>query len=388
MKRTCLFLISLCFLSLESIAQSLESTITIPNSSFENWSNGNGYNVTALFIPLSVYSDYSYPTGWDYPTYPINDDVTYIGVNIHVNTDIPLLKVSNETSSTIEGTHALKLQNFKLSDILSTTAYNLAPSLVDPELTTMVFPTVLSTGMVNIEQFLQIMPEFFSNFGSLPQLLSTFDGMDINTLIDGGLPLNGAIPGRMTGYYKYSSAIGGDNGSILLIGTKYNPTSRQREVVGAGYTRSLTDTPFFTPFELVYTPLSEIDPSESYIEADSLIILLFSSANASPQQGSALYLDNLQLWTKEEIIDDDTTGIQPFMVEKMVVFPNPACGQCEVRFTQEIPKNIRLYSIDGALLQQISPNEEKIELNLPSKGVFILSCEMKDGIVTRRIVNQ
>ena len=36
------------------------------------------------------------------------------------------------------------------------------------------------------------------------------------------------------------------------------------------------------------------------------MIFLFSSANTSPQQGSALFLDNLQLWTQQTVLPEDT----------------------------------------------------------------------------------
>ena len=596
MKRITFFLLLCLFVSLRSTAQTQDSLIAIPNGSFENWSNGSGYSVTVIFIPLSVYSSYTYPTGWNYPTYPVNETITYSGMNVNVNTNLPLLKVSNQNSGAVDGSHALKMQSFMLSDIISSTVYNLASSSLDPMLTNTVFPTVLSTGAVDIDQLLPLMTTVTSNLGSFSQFMSVFSNIDLNTLIDGGVPLNGAIPGRLTGYYKYTSATSGDNGGILMLGSKYNPVTHRREVVGGGYTTALTDVTTYTPFEINYTPLSETDPSVPYVEADSLILLLFSSANTTPQQGSALYLDHLQLWTQEEdipvdtcsaifnltvdevdtthafmswtyegepdhfqvelglqgfqqgngmfqldvsdnnfsisgllpdtwydlyvrcvcdeslmgdwamisfhtdtlvppvvIVDDtcsaifnltvsevdtmhatlswtyegepdhfeaeygiqgftlgngtpintnsnslfltdlqpdsyydvyvrsvcddslwgdwsmtsfhtdtlvppavnpgdttggDTTGIQKFAAELLSVYPNPAHGQCVVQFAQEMPKTVRLYTIAGALIQEFIPTKETMELILPSKGIFILSCEMKEGTVVRKIVNQ
>lgn len=572
-------------------AQVQDSTIAIPNPSFEQWSTGNGYSVTVLFIPLTVYSNYPYPTGWDYPTYPVNETITYSGMNVNVNTNLPLLKVSNETSGAVDGSHALKMQSFMLSDILNSTVYNLASSSLDPMLTSMVFPTVLSTGVVDIDQFLPLMYDITSNLGSLTQLMSVLNNVDVNTILDGGIPLNGAVPDKLTGYFKYTAAGSGDNGGILLLGTKYNPTTHQREVVGAGYTTAMTETSAYTSFEITYTPRSDVFPNYSYVEADSVIILLFSSANNTPQQGSALYLDHLQLWSVGEVIPEDTcsavsnltvqsvdtmhatlnwtyegtpdhfeaeygiqgfthgngtsintntnslsltsllpdtyydvyvrcvcdsdligdwamvtfhtdtlvppiiiedtcsaifnlhlidvdtmhatigwsfegepdhfeaeygvqgfaqgsgtlvgvtesflhlsdlqpdtqydvyvrcvcdnnlygdwamitfhtdtlvppappvdpedsTGIQTFTTDYLQVYPNPAHGHCVVRFTQEMPKVVRLYSVDGALLKELFPNKETLDLMLPSTGIFILSCEMKEGTVTRKIVSR
>lgn len=592
MKHFSALLLVLCLLfSPRLTSQAQDSTIAIPNPSFEQWSTGSGYSVTVVFIPLSVYSSYPYPTGWNYPTYPVNENITYNGMNVNVNTNLPLLKVSNVTSDAVDGSHALKMQSFMLSDIINSIVYNLASSSLDPTLTSTVFPTVLSTGVVDIDEFLPLMYDITSNLGSLTQLMSVLNNVDVSTIIDGGLPLNGAVPDRLTGYYKYTAAGSGDNGGILLLGTKYNPTQHRREVVGAGYTTAMTDTSSYAPFEITYTPRSDVFSNYPYVEADSLIILLFSSANNTPQQGSALYLDHLQLWSVGEVIPEDTcsavsnltvqsvdtmhatlnwtyegtpdhfeaeygiqgfthgngtsintntnslsltsllpdtyydvyvrcvcdsdligdwamvtfhtdtlvppiiiedtcsaifnlhlidvdtmhatigwsfegepdhfeaeygvqgfaqgsgtlvgvtesflhlsdlqpdtqydvyvrcvcdnnlygnwamitfhtdtlvppappvdpedsTGIQTFTTDYLQVYPNPAHGHCVVRFTQEMPKVVRLYSVDGALLKELFPNKETLDLMLPSTGVFILSCEMKEGTVTRKIVNR
>ena len=310
MKRFILLLLSLFFLlSLKTMGQ---NSIPLTNSGFENWSTGNGYSVTVLFFPLQVYDSYTYPTNWNYPTYPVNETITYSGMNVNVNTDLPLLKVSNETNGVPEGAHAVKLQSFMLSDIINSTVYNLASSNLDEWLTTTVFPTVLTTGAVDIDQLLPLVEDFTNSFDSLPLLLAVFDSVDLNSIIDGGIPLNGTAMGRMTGYYKYTSGVGGDRGGIMMLGSKYNPATQRREVVGGGYTADLTDVSAYTPFEIAYTPLSELDSTVEYVEADSLVILIFSSANTEPQQGSALCLDDLRLWAagEEPPVTIDTTAVE------------------------------------------------------------------------------
>jgi hypothetical protein len=286
------------------------------------------------------------------------------------------------------------------------------------------------------------------------------------------------VPTRLTGQYKYTSADSGDNGGILMIGTRYNPETHQRRVVGAGFTVALTDTSEYTPFEVSYASLSDILPSTAHVEADSLIIFLFSSANTSPQQGSALYLDNLQLWGHEPIdtcsavldlhlIDVDTThatigwdfegepdhfeaeygpqgfaqgsgtvvsstesflhlsnlqpdtwydvyvhcvcnedlygewdmlafhtdtlvntGVRTLADDNLLIYPNPVQGQCTVQFERETPSLVRLFTIEGTLVQEFIPTHESIELTLPANGVFFLVCDMKEGSVVRKIVSR
>lgn len=479
MKHISTLLLLLClFVSPRLIAQVPDTTIATPNGGFEQWSNGSGYSVTVIFFPLSVYDDYTYPTGWSYPSYPVNQNISYSGMNVNLNTDLPLMKVANETSDVYEGSHALKIQSFMLSDVVSSLVYSLVQSSLDTMLTSTVFPTILSTGEVNLEQFLPLVFDLAGNFDDISQVVSILDTLNLNNIIDGGLALDSLVPTRLTGQYKYTSAVGGDNGGILLLGTKYNPTTHQRRVVGAGFTVALTDTAEYTPFEVTYSSLSELVPSAASGNPDSLIIFLLSSANTSPQQGSALYIDNLQLWGHERadtcsavfdlhLINADTThatigwgfegnpdhfeaeygvqgfaqgsgttvnysesfmhlsdlqpdthydvyvrcvcddgiygewamvtfqtdtpthtGIRTLSDDNLLVYPNPAQGTCTVQFDRETPSVVRLFTLEGALVQEFIPTKESFELTLPGSGVFLLVCEMKDGTVTRRIVNR
>lgn len=481
MKRFSFLLFALFFLlSLKSVGQ---STINLPNGNFENWSTGSGYNVSAFILTVPVYNSYVYPTGWKYPSYPVNQTVNYQDMmDININTNIPLLRVSNETMGAPYGSHAVRLQSFMLSDIVTQTAYDYAAPSLDPRLTSSTFPTVLSTAEVNVEKLIPLMSSFIDNTDSMPPLLSIFSDMDLDSLFTGGIRLNGLVPGQLTGYYKYTSGDGNDNGGILLVGSKYNPDSHRRELVGYGYSTALTDTANYVPFSIAYTPLSEIDSTKPYLEADSLVVLLFSSANSSPQRGSALYLDRLQLWTAGSTVIEDTCsavshltatrvtarqatftwayegdpirfeaeyGLQGFALgegrtatsngnnitlsnltpdtdydvyirsacgaqlwgewsmlsfrtdtiptigiedntyatDYVKIYPNPAQGRCVVQFEQEMPSVMRLYAMDGALVMETVPDKETMQLTLPSRGIFILACETKKGVVMQKIIN-
>ena len=307
MKRIFTFFAVMAVLFMTSMNMNAQTNIPLPNSSFENWSDGNGYSVSVWLFSLPVYSSYTYPTNWSYPTYPVNENFTYSGMNFNVNTDLPLLKVSNESSSVADGSHALKMETFKLSDIISSTVYGLASSSIDEELRDMKIPTILSTGVVDLDNLLPILNTLMVNMSSIAQLMSTFADEDISDYIDGGVALNGLIPNRLTGQYKYTSANGsGDNGGILMLGTKYNTTNHRRELVGGGYTVALTDISTYTNFEILYRPLNDVLPTYPYNDPDTIAIFLFSSANNNRQQGSALFLDNLKLWTAAPVIPEDT----------------------------------------------------------------------------------
>lgn len=271
-----------------------------------------------LFFPVSVYDSYSTPSQWDYLTYHVEQ--TFSGTTI--NTDLPLLKVSQETTGAPSGNSALKLQTFMLSDIVSSTIYNLASSSLDSSLTATVFPTILSTGVLNLDNFLPLMDSLVGSMQDMNQLIELLSGKDLNDYVDGGIALNGFVPARLQGSYKYVSATAGtDNGGVLLIGTKYNPSTLRREVVGGGFSR-LEDTAVYSDFSFAYNSLHAIDSTYEEVDADSVVVMLISSANGERQQGSALFLDALSLVSSDAEVPSDT--IPPVVIDSCAAILNLA----------------------------------------------------------------
>ncbi|MBR4505757.1 MAG: T9SS type A sorting domain-containing protein [Bacteroidales bacterium] len=291
-----MFLFLLSALLAQGFAVAQGNMMTVPYGSFEQWTSHPGYSVTAIILPISVYSSFSTPTGWDYLTYPVNESVSVMGANININTNLPLIKASQETASVPSGSSAVKLQTFMLSDIVSSTVYSMAASNIDTMLTNMVFPSILSTGTLDIDHFIPLMTSMMDNMDSAEALLSTLAGLDISYYITGGIPMNDFVPSRLTGWYKYHSAISGDNGGVVLLGTRYNSTLGRREVVGGGANIDLTDTGSYTPFTVGYMSLHDLDASYPLQTPDSLVVLLVSSASLDRQQGSWLCVDSLELW--------------------------------------------------------------------------------------------
>lgn len=271
-------------------------SMNVPNGSFEQWTSHQGYSVSALIMSIPVYNSYSTPTGWNHLSYPVNETVSVMGFNVNINTDLPLIIASQETGTVPDGNSAAKLQTFMLSDIISSTVYSMAASSIDTTLTNMVFPSVLSTGAVNIDHFIPIMNTLISNMDSIEALLASMATEDVNYYITGGISLGGLEPTRLTGSYKYHSAVSGDNGGVLILGTRYNSTLNKRELVGGGVNIDLTDCTDYTPFTVAYQSLHEYDATYPEQAPDSLIVMLVSSASMNRQQGSWICVDNLVLW--------------------------------------------------------------------------------------------
>jgi len=274
-----------------------QTPIALPNGSFEQWTTNPGYSASVLFLSLPIYDAFSTPTGWNYPSYPINQTISMMGMNININTSVPLILANAETTSVPAGTKALRLQTLKVEDIVDPTALSLAAGSIDTTLLQTVIPSVLSTGELDLMAFLPIIDTFLAGMANPATLLPSLLQVDANDYVSGGIALNGFRPGHLSGSYKYQSATSGDNGGIVVLGTHYNPATHRRDIVGGGFSLALTDTGAYTPFTVAYEPLSALLPNAPTAAADSLVVLILSSANNSMQQGSKLYIDNLVLWS-------------------------------------------------------------------------------------------
>lgn len=447
-------------------------TNPIPNNSFENWSTGQGYTVSGI---LPLFNNFNYPTSWDYLKYPVNESISLYGMPITINTNIPLVKASAETGTVPDGQKALKIESFMLSDIITQTAYPLVSSYLDSSLTNMVFPTLLSTGETDLNQVILLLSTLIENINSDSMLMAALVDLDINEYITGGIALNGFNPVQLKGSYKYQSGIGGDQGGIIYFGTKYNPTTHHREVVGGGGIINLTDVATYQPFAIDYTPMHDLIPDQPLTTPDSLVVILLSSASLTAQQGSALFLDNLILVNAmpedpdtcfdvqhinvTEVTDHSVTlhwddvsnlyeceygpagfvigtgttlnlpantttltglapntnygfhiravcgdnlfsnwtsttfqtssvGIHNHTDKTVTVYPNPAGEELHVQAGSDAIREIRVYSIDGRLVEIFTPNAENITLRLPYRGIFFLQVETENAVETHRIVRQ
>lgn len=81
-------------------------------------------------------------------------------------------------------------------------------------------------------------------------------------------------------------------------------------------------------------------------------------------------------------------GISSYREDMVTVYPNPAREELHVRAGSEAIREIRVYSIDGRLVEAITPNATDISLQLPYRGIFILQVETENAVETHRIVRQ
>jgi len=473
---------AVCCLFLMTNTANAQNTLTVPNGEFTSWEIGNGYSISIAIgwgtVTVPAFNDFPYPSEWNYPVYPIDYTFPYGGQDVNINVNLPLLKASPDTINAANDDIALKIESFKLSDIFIPSFYSFVQSSFG-EMADLTIPTILTNANIQEDQFFNLLELLSSNLDSTSQFLSNLSDVDLNDYLQGGMAVNEFVPGKLIGQYKYTSAEGGDNGAVLILGSRYNSELNRREVVGGGINVSLSDTPDFTPFEVIYHASNEFDASLPHYDADTLCFFLISSASDYIQQYSALYVDNLVVteydstevlcaspyfiavtavdtvsatlnwvsfetpnsWdveyglhgftlgtgTSSNLTDEELTltGLQPDTYYDVYIrgvcddglygnwalktfktnapeipesiqlitdnnvrlYPNPAHGNCTLQFDTQLPTSVKLYAIDGKLLQTLTPTNNSLTLSLPYSGIFMLHCECENGVIVKKIIN-
>lgn len=303
MKKTLSILMVLGIFTIPPAKAQVADTMSVPFGCFEQWNNFAGDTLMLLGIPIPLNEGYSIPNGWDVPRYHVNETINYSGLAIPVSLELPVAKLWADTSAHVpEGRTGLVAETFLLSDLLTPGAYSLASSILDSTLTEQVLPSIVATGQVNLDQILPFIDLITSTMSDMSWMLDILDTADFNNYIAGGFPLNGFQPGRLIGYYKYRYDHNNpdrDNGVIIAIGTKYDPTTQRRMLVGAGSKTlfELYDTTNYEPFYMDYFPIGDYLPNDyPHIAPDSMIVMAISSAGSKGfYHGSRLFLDSLQL---------------------------------------------------------------------------------------------
>lgn len=72
----------------------------------------------------------------------------------------------------------------------------------------------------------------------------------------------------------------------------------------------------------------------------------------------------------------------------LAVSPNPAHGSCTVSLADGQPAELRLYTLEGRLLRCCHYAGEPVDLQLPSRGVFLLHVVTPSGAASCKIVNR
>lgn len=194
---------------------------------------------------------------------------------------------------------------------------------------------------------------------------------------------------KLNGYYRYDTSYTqteDDSAVVAVLLKKYNSTLQKVDTIGFGEVHLPSYSPgdnSFAPFEV------NIQDWQPGIQPDSIVVYMQSSISGfcgMATNGECLYfnVDNLSLETPLGITDIQGNKIAP------KIFPNPSNGNFTIDFPQGEMESIKIYSIDGKLINKFSANGmRKMDVSLSGlyPGIYVAEIKTVNGVVmTERMV--
>jgi len=190
----------------------------------------------------------------------------------------------------------------------------------------------------------------------IPGICATGD-INIDTEnVESGVPIN-SRPHAITGWYRYFPS-GVDTGQVGMILTRWNSMSGVRDTVGVGGFFALGTTENYTFFSGPVEYQSELTP-------DTMIVVLVSSSQFEPQDGSTMFVDNLFLeYLPTQIIAES--------IEEVPVFPNPVNDK--INFEVAGARLLEVFDRNGRLAEliELDQGQQSVDVLNLSAGQYLL----------------
>lgn len=200
---------------------------------------------------------------------------------------------------------------------------------------------------------------------STPSILT--NGM-INVVqqdVEGGTPF-GSRPVSFGGWFRFDP-VNADTAFFTVTLTKWNSGTGSSDVVGTSQASIATTSGSFVNLEIPFQYGSTEVP-------DTVLILIGSGTDAGPQEGSALYVDDLYYTYPQGIQDAGEFGVS--------VYPNPTLNTIRIGNDNGLRfKQANIFSVDGKLMLNgtIANRASIIDVSGLPTGVYFLQLESMEG---------
>lgn len=186
-----------------------------------------------------------------------------------------------------------------------------------------------------------------------------------------GTPIN-VRPTSITGNLKYNQ-MGSDTAAIIVVLTKWNTGTSQRDTVG--YFGTLINSPSasYVPFNI------SINVSQT---PDSMNIMLVSSGGYEPQVGSQLFVDNLDMTFLPN------TGIETPSLFSLEFYPNPATDEVLFSLPESGNSVIAIYDSTGKLIRTERQFDQVFYIDVRNlqQGIYQIVLMQNNNTYTHKIL--
>lgn len=138
-------------------------------------------------------------------------------------------------------------------------------------------------------------------------------------------------------------------------------------VLGTGDTRTVSDTSVF---------LINLTPGTVY---DCYVRPICDGAD-----GSWVYVT----FSTDSVPDNPPQGIQEVSQNLVRIYPNPAHGTCRIDASEIAVSHVRLYTIDGRILQDAPFLGNQCTITLPQPGIYFVELQTEQGPIYRKLCSE
>lgn len=201
----------------------------------------------------------------------------------------------------------------------------------------------------------------FPVFQTVPGLVSN-GNIDVQSQsVNGGIPFT-ERPTSFSGWYR-AQPVNGDSYSLIAVLINENTG----DTVGASIFEGSATVNSWTQFVEPVQYLNEQTPT-------LLQITMFASDPLNPQDGSAVYFDDLDYQTI-------TVGIDEIASTNVSVYPNPALDEVFFESTDNENMLVSIYNILGLKVQeqQLSGSANRVDVSELPTGTYIWQVSSVEG---------
>ncbi|MCK9204595.1 MAG: T9SS type A sorting domain-containing protein [Bacteroidales bacterium] len=204
---------------------------------------------------------------------------------------------------------------------------------------------------------------------------ATLDFQNVRAILGRSCP--GWKPTKLQGYFKFEP-VNGDSCAAVILLSKWNSTTLQRDTVGYGKLVTKDTVSTYTRFEV---PVDYSYPS-SNLSPDSITILTVSSAGFNVisfmysigQPGSTMYVDDLSL--------EYPAGIEQSLMPEtsITMFPNPANETLTVTLGKTVENGIlEIFDVTGKMISTMDLTGKLTVLPVYSLSNGAYFIKIKEG---------
>lgn len=192
-----------------------------------------------------------------------------------------------------------------------------------------------------------------------------------------GFPFTGR-PAHLTGKWKYAMT-GTDTGKVIVLFTRWNSTTNQRENIGGAEYDFSDMVPNWASFAIPLTYFSTAMPDTA--------IIGFTPSNKSITNGTFVYIDSLNFYGVASAVSNTA-----YSKYHMTLYPNPAKDNITVDLGMAATNDVKLWVVDlyGRVMTEAALTAGKrtypISVKTIPAGLYFVKLQIGEETQTQRLV--